>query len=112
MAAPNQNGDVPKCEQCGSPCRPHILLFDEGYDDYLHHKKDALKAAQEADVIVVIGSTLETGLAAEIVKSAIDTYKKKTLIEINPDPVIQVGLTYTLPFKAEDVVPKLCDDLM
>lgn len=100
----------PTCTKCGGPVRPNILMFDEQYDTEL--KNQTLLAAQEADTIVVIGTMLETSLACEVVKAGISTFKKKTIIEINPEPVIEIGETYTLRLKAEDIVPQLCDSII
>ena len=31
-------GVIPKCPDCGEMARPHILFFDESYDD-LHYRR-------------------------------------------------------------------------
>jgi NAD-dependent SIR2 family protein deacetylase len=58
---------------------------------------------KNCDCLVVIGTKLETGLSASIVTSCV---KNDTLIiEINPEPCIEIGNTFTLECFAEDAVP-------
>jgi len=61
------------------------------------------------DALVCIGTMLETSFPAGMVTQAIE--KKITLIEINLEPVIEVG-GLILKGKAEDIVPAICDGLM
>jgi len=48
---------------------------------------------------------LETGCAKSTVCKFIK--KKATIIEINPEPIIEVGNTYQIKGKSEEILPKL-----
>ena len=50
---------------------------------------------------------LETGLSASMVRNAIE--RDLIILEINPEPIIEVGCTFTLKGKAEDILPKLLE---
>jgi NAD-dependent deacetylase len=41
----------------GRPTRPHILWFDEYYDERLYRAESALQAARECELVVVIGTS-------------------------------------------------------
>ena len=48
---------------------------------------------------------LETSYAKNIILDAID--KKLTIIEVNPEPIIELGNTYTLTGPSEEILPFL-----
>jgi NAD-dependent deacetylase len=57
------------CEHCGGWMRPHVLWFDESYDEERYRCQSALRAAAQAAMLVVIGTSGATTLpmaAAEI----------------------------------------------
>lgn len=63
------------------------------------------------DCIVVIGTTLATGYASNLVSKAVKDYVP--VIEISTTQVIKTGKNgIHLKGKAEDIVPQLCDKLM
>jgi len=43
------------CDEAGNLMRPHIFWFDEIYNEELYRSESALKAAQEADLVLTIG---------------------------------------------------------
>ena len=43
------------CDEAGNLMRPHILWFDEIYNEELYRSESTLKAAQEADLVLTIG---------------------------------------------------------
>ena len=55
------------------------------------------------ECLIVIGTALETNLAATIVAQAITN--KKLIIEINIDPVIKYGKVRYLLGQAEQIIP-------
>jgi NAD-dependent SIR2 family protein deacetylase len=60
----------------------------------------------ECDCLVVIGTKLETGMSNSIVREAMK--KNINIIEINPEPIIKIGKTFTINGNAEDSVPQIC----
>lgn len=53
-----------RCPRCGERTRPHVLWFDEHYDEELFRAQSALSVAREAQLLVVVGTTLQTSLPA------------------------------------------------
>ena len=60
----------------------------------------------ECDCLVVIGTKLETGMSNGMVRDGLK--KNINIIEINPEPIIKIGKTFTLKGNAEDFVPQIC----
>ena len=63
--------------------RPHVLRFDEIYNEELYGSESALKAAQKADFLLTIGATGATSLPAVILKTV--AQNGGTIIDINPE---------------------------
>jgi NAD-dependent deacetylase len=71
------------CPTCGSLARPHVLWFDEYYDEHLFRFDSSLGAAARADVVITVGSTGTTTLPHLVVDAALA--RRVPLIDINPD---------------------------
>lgn len=54
------------CRECGALCRPHVLWFDEYYDEASFRYESSLRAADQAALLVVIGTTGSTNLPRQI----------------------------------------------
>ena len=63
----SQNG-VPHCEKCGGIIKPDVVLFEEGIDYEAIH--ESVRAAERADLLIVIGSSLVVYPAAGLVNYA------------------------------------------
>ena len=70
-------------DEAGNLMRPHVLWFDEMYSEEFYRSESALKAAQEADLLVTIGTTGATSLPALILKTVV--HHGGTVIDINPE---------------------------
>jgi NAD-dependent SIR2 family protein deacetylase len=58
------------CSSCEGPLRPHILLHDEFYDEIFNSSKTVLTLAEQADLVLVIGSPVLSSLANEVIAVA------------------------------------------
>lgn len=58
------------CPKCGGFLRPHILLFDEYYDEENFFFDSSIKAAEECGLLIIVGTTLATGLPQNILTAA------------------------------------------
>ena len=75
----NSDG-VPRCEKCGGTVKPDVVLYEEGLDrDTL---EGAAKAIQEADTLIVGGTSLEVFPAAGLV----ECFQGRYFIIINMSP--------------------------
>ncbi len=70
-----------KCPGCGGPTRPHVLLWDECYNEEYYCFHSALKVAKETDLLFVVGTTGATNLPNQIVTQVVS--QGGTVIDIN-----------------------------
>jgi NAD-dependent deacetylase len=55
------------CPQCGQRARPHVLWFDEMYNEHHYQYESALKVAAETELLIVVGTSGATNLPNLIV---------------------------------------------
>jgi NAD-dependent deacetylase len=68
----------------GEPARPHVLWFDECYDEPRFRADSALRAAATADLLVVVGTAGATNLPLQMAATA--ARRGVPIIDINVDP--------------------------
>ncbi len=73
-----------RCPRCGERARPHVLWFDEMYDEIHFRFESALRAAAETDLLIVVGTTGATNLPMQV--GGLVARRKKTIVVINPEP--------------------------
>jgi NAD-dependent deacetylase len=71
-----------RCLRCGGPARPHVLWFDEYYDELRYRWQSSLRAAERAGLLCVVGSSGATNLPVRMVEAA--TAAGAVVIDINP----------------------------
>lgn len=71
------------CPNCGSWMRPHVLWFDESYNEHYYSYETVLEKSSHADLLFVIGTSGATTLPNYVVQLAIQT--GAFVIEINPN---------------------------
>lgn len=71
---------VPKCEKCGGPVKPDVVLYEEGLDQ--NTINGAVQAIQQADVLIIGGTSLAVYPAAGL----IDYFQGEHLVVINMSP--------------------------
>ena len=57
-----------KCVNCGSWLRPHVLWFDETYNERHYHYYSALETAKRTRLLITVGTSGATTLPSQIVK--------------------------------------------
>ena len=71
------------CPRCGGWLRPHVLLFDEFYDEENYHLDSALHAAGRTDLLLVVGTSGATNLPMQIGELA---WRRGTaMVDVNPE---------------------------
>jgi NAD-dependent deacetylase len=75
--------DQLRCPRCGGRARPHVLWFDECYDEELFRAESAMQAAVRADLLVVVGTSGATNLPIQI--GMLSARRGIPIIDINPD---------------------------
>jgi NAD-dependent deacetylase len=72
-----------RCPRCGGPARPHVLWFDESYDEPRYRWNSTLAASALAGLVVIVGTSAQTNLPWRVVESACAT--GATIIDVNID---------------------------
>ena len=68
---------VPKCDKCGGPVKPDVVLYEEGLDNTIMSK--SVNYISNADVLIIGGTSLAVYPAAGL----IDYYRGHKLVLIN-----------------------------
>ena len=97
------------CPNCEGLLRPHIMFFDEFYDQVFNQYEAVSTFAKEADMVVVIGTALETGMANGIVQKAVEA--QKSIIEINTQCQVRKKKAMWVEKEAEGVLQLVRDQL-
>jgi NAD-dependent deacetylase len=58
------------CPRCGGIARPHVLWFDESYDEPLFHLHTVRSLARAASLLVIAGTSASTNLPWQVVELA------------------------------------------
>jgi NAD-dependent deacetylase len=73
-----------RCARCGSWMRPHVLWFDETYDEPRYRFESALEAAQRAALLIVVGTSGATNLAVHV--GGIMAQRGAAIVDVDPAP--------------------------
>ncbi len=71
------------CPRCGGWLRPHVLWFDECYDEENYRMQTALRAASRAALLVVVGTSGATNLPMQIGEIAFR--RGIGMVDVNPE---------------------------
>ena len=71
------------CPRCGGWLRPHVLWFDECYDEEHYRMQTALRAAATADLLLVVGTSGATNLPSQI--GDIAWRRGIAMVDVNPE---------------------------
>ena len=71
------------CPTCGGRSRPHVLWFDEMYDEPHYRFESSMNAMNGADALVVIGTSGATTLPSLLVQTAVQ--RGIPLLVVDPD---------------------------
>jgi NAD-dependent deacetylase len=104
------------CPHDGSPARPHVLWFDESYDEERFRFKSTLAAVESAGLVLVIGTSGATNLPSMIVHRT--AQRQVPLIVVNRDPSPFSSMAERIPTghfvqgPAGEVLPPLVNFLL
>lgn len=73
-----------RCPSCGAMGRPHVLWFDESYDEPNFRFQSSIDAARHASLVIVVGTTGATSLPMHI--GTIASQRGVPMIVVNPEP--------------------------
>ncbi|MDH3727300.1 MAG: RNA polymerase subunit sigma [Myxococcales bacterium] len=107
--------DALRCPSCDGPARPHVLWFDESYDEENFRFQSSLEGAEGASLVMVVGTTGATSLPMHIGNLA--AARGTPMVVINPEPnpfselVERTGKGVFLEGTAGHWVPRITDSL-
>lgn len=63
---------VPRCPRCGALLRPHILWFDERYDEHADYDvARVIRASKRAGLVIFVGTSFSVGVTAMLLERAV-----------------------------------------
>lgn len=70
-----------RCPLCGARSRPHVLLFDESYNEHHYHFYSSLSTARQTGLLIVVGTAGATNLPNQVAR---EVYRNDgVIIDIN-----------------------------
>lgn len=103
------------CPACGGWLRPHVLWFDEYYDEPNYRAESALEAAQTADLLLVVGTSGATNLPMQMGMLALR--RRIPIIDVNPEAnpfaelAERVPTGFALRGRAAECLPEIVGEL-
>ncbi len=73
-----------RCPSCSGLARPHVLWFDECYDEERFRFESSLQAAASASMLVVVGTAGQTNLPIQV--GAMVARRGAPMVVVNPEP--------------------------
>lgn len=73
-----------RCPRCGAWARPHVLWFDECYDEQWYRYHSSMRAAANADVLLIVGTSGATNLPMQM--AAVALQRGAVVVEFNLAP--------------------------
>ncbi len=99
------NGDaIPTCDACGGPLKPDVILFGEQLP--VQPLFEARNAAAQADVILVVGSSLEVAPISELPHDALQ-HGAKIIIVNYQETYLDAQAAVVIHHDVTEVLPKL-----
>jgi NAD-dependent deacetylase len=103
-----RQGDAPPCARCQGLIKPDIVFFGEALPQTAFNT--AVKRAQQADLCLVIGSTLVVYPAAYVPQYALEAGAKLIIINLSDTPLDRQA-DVLIRGKAGEVLPKVIESL-
>jgi NAD-dependent deacetylase len=103
-----------RCPRCGAGARPHVLWFDESYDEPRYHLETVRRFAMAAALIVIAGTSAQTNLPWQVVTLAGRTgaVLVDVNLEDNPFGDIAAGSGGVIRAPAATALPAIVDALI
>lgn len=70
-----------KCPKCGEELRPHVLWFDEYYDEKYYSLDTVLRRSKETGILFILGTSGATNLPQRITKTVLS--RGGTVVDVN-----------------------------
>lgn len=105
-------GSLPRCPECGSLLRPHVLWFDELYTSHLDYAWERVQeAVDRMHVALCLGTSFAVGFTELVLQAAF--WNRVPVFSVDPGGAGAAqgrGLEH-LRARAEELLPRLCAEL-
>jgi NAD-dependent deacetylase len=102
------DGTIPRCEDCDGILKPDVILFGEQLPIRILHA--AQRAAREADVMLVAGSSLTVAPVSELPLLA--AMNGAVLIQVNDEPTyMDARAEVVIHADVADILPRIVAEL-
>jgi NAD-dependent SIR2 family protein deacetylase len=102
---------LPRCPRCGSLLRPHVLLFDEFYDEHADYGfGEVRRAAERSALTLFAGTSFSVGVTELVLREALGWRVPVVSIDPAAAAVPMSGVT-SLRAPAEEILPAVCREL-
>ncbi len=100
------------CRQCGAISRPHVLWFDECYDEKFFRFHNSLQKAEKSGLLLVVGTSGATNLPMQVGVTVV--HRGGAVIDINPEPnpFSQMAISVTNGYSCSEKVAKLFSQIV
>jgi NAD-dependent deacetylase len=98
--------DDRRCPRCGGRARPHVLWFDESYDEERYHLDTVRALAAEAELLIVVGTSAQTNLPWQVVRLAKRAGASIIDVNVEDNPFGELA-DVTVRAPATEVVPAI-----
>lgn len=101
---------LPRCPKCGSLIRPHVLLFDEYYDEHADYRfGEVRRDAERAALTLFAGTSFSVGVTELILREALGW--RTPVVSIDPAAAPPVRGVTAIRAAAEEILPAVCREL-
>lgn len=98
---------LPRCPRCGSLLRPHVLLFDEYYDEHADYRfGEVRQAAERAALSLFVGTSFSVGVTELVLREALGW--RTPVVSIDPAAAPPVWGVTAFRAPAEEILPAAC----
>lgn len=99
-----------RCPNCSALLRPHVLWFDETYNEHYYRYESAMEAARKTRVLIIVGTAGATTLPNLVVDAVRQT--DGLIIDINPvenvfGELAEANGGYAIQHPSGEVLPEL-----
>lgn len=102
-----------RCCPGGTLARPHVLFFDECYDEATYRFRSSLQAAQHAAMLMVVGTSGQTNLPDQMVRHAAARETPLVVCNLDESPFTRLARDrargLVLRGKAAQLVPAMAE---
>lgn len=70
-----------RCPKCGEDLRPHVLWFDEYYDEKYYRRDSVLRISKETGILFILGTSGATNLPRTVTENVLS--KNGMVVEVN-----------------------------